>query len=148
VKRLVIELLLAGMVVLALAFALTGGAGWITPPVTPGTVEEKALPYVTHKEMLLISVTIYKDRPPVIVDLALLPEGRASPSSGGQDTIDLVDERGQVVYTFAFVPDFQSTAIGAEEVTEVSYSFVLPYDNRAQKVVVTTAAGQTSQLLP
>jgi hypothetical protein len=147
-RQLTLEIGLSVIVILALALIPTGGQGWLFPASDQETVDDKAVPYTTHEKMLLVSVTIFRDRAPLVEDLTILPQGRASLPADGENRIELLDEQDLVIHTFTFPVDFLSTAHGGEESTEVMRTYILPYDDRAWRIAVTTPAGQTVQQLP
>jgi len=98
-----------------------------------GNAAAKATPFTTHADMFLIAITVSKDNHLSIEELTFLPQGRVSPASGGENRIELLDSSSQVLYTFAFSVEFTSTEHGAQEASEASYTFILPYDERANR---------------
>ena len=147
-KQLIVETGLSLIVVLAIVLILTGGQGWVIQGPEQQSIDEKSTPRSTQPEMLLVSMTIYKDRDPSIDELAILPQGRASMPGDGENKIELLDEQDQVIYLFWFPADFLSSAHGAEESTEAASTYIIPYDERAVRIAVTTPAGPTIQVAP
>lgn len=102
-------------------------------------------PFQTHRNLLLVEVTLRRQAPPTIDDVVVVREGRITVSALGDSHVRLEDANGKILHEQAFQAEFETTIeeIGPQE--EVPMTFILPNPRDVRRVVVVTPVGEASR---
>lgn len=111
------------------------------------TVERKSTPFQTHANMLLVRVTLNRDKAPTIDRVEKLESGRVTVTTSGANKIELLDQSGSAVYSQTFEVLFLRVSDPPEVIESLPSLFVLPYDEKVRRVRVTTPNGTAEYTL-
>ena len=111
-------------------------------------IEDKAQPYETHPDMLLVAFTVQRSGPPLIDHVELVEKGRVSTPLDGDGRLKLIGGDGQVLYSLFFAVDFLLLDGPTERLEKMSYTYVLPYAPQVTKVVLNTPQGELVYDIP
>ena len=112
-----------------------------TPRSGPGELERKSVPFTTQSGMLAVTVVLYPDQPPAIVDVQKLDAGRLSLAQPGPYRLALQDKAGQDLYILSFRATFSMPGLG-KELEEARQMFVLPAVEGGSQLQVTAPQGE------
>lgn len=137
-RRLRTEILTMLAVSVALALVLRGAG----PDAGSGSGSQ---PFQTHRNLLLVDVTVRQQAPPTIDDVTFVREGRVTVRAPGDSHIRLEDADGMILHEQAFQAEFATTIeeIGLQD--EVPMTFILPNPSGVQRVVVVTPVGEATR---
>jgi hypothetical protein len=105
------------------------------------TAADKSRPYVTHPDMLAVTVLARRDGPPEILEVRPLAEGRVSVAQPGDYMLVLQNEHGESIYQLSFRVGF--TIHGWHgELDENQLIFVLPRHGQATQLLLSSPHGR------
>jgi hypothetical protein len=128
--HLVIALLLS--LLLNVALQPTGGAP---------DIGRKATPFTTQADMLAVTVAVYPEAPPQILDVQPLETGRLSVTQPGPYALTLEAEDEEALYRLSFRATFVMPGL-RQELDEARPVFVLPAVGEAVRLVLSGPPGE------
>lgn len=103
--------------------------------------QQRATPFTTQADMLAVTVAVYQDAPPQILEVQPLAAGRISITQPGPYALALADEAGQALYELSFRVAFVLPGLG-EKMDEARQTLVLPAIAGAVELVLTGPQGE------
>lgn len=114
----------------------------LQPAASTPDIVQKATPFTTQAGMLAVTVAVYQDAPPQILEVQPLAAGRVSVTQPGPYTLALLNEGGQRLYAQSFRVAFVMPGLG-EEMGEARQTLVLPSSGEAVQLVLSGPEGET-----
>ena len=136
---------LLGHVTVALMLAVLLNVA-LRPASEEPDIEQKARPFTTQSEMLVVTVAVYQDAPPQILDVQPLKSGRVSVTRPGPYTLALESNNGQTRYRLTFRVAFTMPGLH-EEVDEARQVLVVPAGDDIARLVLSGAQGEATYWL-
>lgn len=118
----------------------------LRPAVGIPDIVQKATPFTTHAGMLAVTVAVYEDAPPQILEVQPLAAGRTSVTQPGAYTLALQDETGNTLYDLSFRVAFVMPGLG-KEMDEARKMLVLPSSTEAVRLVLSGPEGEVAYQL-
>lgn len=118
----------------SLARGDASSAGPSSPP------EPRDKPFTTQMDMLMVTAMIYPDKPPQVVRVQPLPQGRRTVIPPGDYTLLLLDAEGEPLYTLPFQVSFYVHGVPTP-LPEMPVVLVAPHDPTLRAVQIRGPAG-------
>jgi hypothetical protein len=116
-----------------------------TQPVRLATPTQPSI-LVNQTGVWLVRLKVFRDRPPEVVKIAYLDQGRISLPQDGEGRIELQDAAGKILFAQTFGIHFVSE--GGSVAEETTIILVLPDDQEASAISIKTPGGEISYELP
>lgn len=107
----------------------------------PAATAERARPFVTHADMLAVTVLLRRDAPPEVLAVTPLAAGRISAAAPGDYQLTVEDAHQNALYTQSFRAVFLRPGEPPVPVDEVRVILVVPGGRAAARVAVSGPHG-------
>lgn len=131
-----------GHLIVALLLALLLNMALSPAGERPDT-EQTPAPFTTQAEMMAVTVAVYQDRPPQILDVQALDAGRVTVTQPGPYTLTLGNERDASLYNLSFRVAFSVPGLPGEA-NEARQMFVLPAGEQAAHLMLDGPQGSAT----
>jgi len=118
----------------------------LQPAASTPDIAQKATPFTTQAGMLAVTVAVYPDASPEILEVQPLAAGRISITRPGPYTLALANEAGRILYELSFRVAFVLPGQG-EEMDEARQTLVLPWSAEAVELILSGPQGETRRQL-
>jgi hypothetical protein len=114
----------------------------LAPPNRESIPDDKTRPYITHADMLVVTVLAHHNGPPEIMSVQPLAEGRISVTQPGDYALILQDNNTEPLYTLSFQVAFTIPGLH-QDLEENQLIFVLPGHEQASSLLVSGPYGSS-----